>query len=146
MQGLWEGKPAVCVAAGPSLQKNLALLMEPALRDKVAVLTAGTVYAVLDKLGIQPDLVTTIDFQYLNWTDQFRRVPLDTAPPLVYLHSTHPSTVRRWPGARFVGLNASDTTAWMQQYAEPKPYAAQVQTVAHLNVVVAALLGANPII
>ena len=146
MQGLWEGKPAVCIAAGPSLQKNVALLMDPALRNKVAVLTVGTVYALVEKLGIQPDVVTTIDFQYLNWTDQFRRVPLDTAPPLVYLHSTHPSTVRRWPGSRFVGLNASDTTAWMRQYAEPKPYAAQVQTVAHLNLVVAALLGANPII
>ena len=146
MQGLWQGKPAVCLAAGPSLQKNVALLMEPPLRDKVAVLTVGTVYALIERLGLQPDLVTTIDFQRLNWTDQFRGVPLDTAPPLVYLHSTHPSTVRRWPGARFVGLNASDTTAWMSQYAEPKPSASQVQTVAHLNVVVAAILGANPII
>jgi len=146
LKDLWKDRPAVCIAAGPSLQKNLALLMDPTLRNKVAVLTVGTVYALLQRLGIQPDIVTTIDFQRLNWTDQFRGVPLDTAPSLVYLHSTHPSTVRRWPGPRFVGLNASDTTAWMAQYAEPKTYAAQVQTVAHLNVVVAAMLGANPII
>ena len=146
LQGLWAGKPALCLAAGPSLLKNVALLADPALRDKVAVLTAGTIYALVRQLGIQPDVVTTIDFQRLNWTDQFRGVPLDDAPALVYLHSTHPSTARRWPGPRFVALNASDTTAWLSQYAEPKAAAAQVQTVAHLNLVVAHLLGANPIL
>ena len=146
LHGLWAGKPAVCLAAGPSLQRNVALLADPAVRDNVAVLTVGTVYALVRQLGIQPDVVTTIDFQRLNWTDQFRGVPLDDAPALVYLHSTHPSTARRWPGPRFVALNASDTTAWLAQYAEPKAAAAQVQTVAHLNLVVAHLLGANPII
>ena len=142
----WQGKPAVCIAAGPSLAKNVRFLLDPAVRRKVAVLTVGTMYAPLRALGIQPDLVTTIDFQRLNWTDQFRGLPLERDLPLVYLHSTYPQTVRRWPGPRFVGLNGSDTTAWMQTFAEPKDAAAQVQTVAHLNLVVALRLGANPII
>jgi len=142
----WQGKPAVCVAAGPSLRKNIALLCNPEYRRKVAVISVGTTYALLQSLGIQPDIVCTIDFQRLNWTDQFVHVPLDDAPALVYLHSTYPSTVRRWPGPRFVGLNASDTTTWMAQFAEPKATAGHVQSVAHLNVVVAHMLGASPII
>lgn len=142
----WAGKPAVCVAAGPSLRKNIALLRNPDYRKKVAVISVGTTYVLLQALGIQPDIVCTIDFQRLNWTDQFVHVPLDDAPALVYLHSTYPATVRRWPGPRFVGLNASDTTTWMAQFAEPKATAGHVQSVAHLNVVVAQMLGASPII
>jgi len=142
----WQGRPAVCIAAGPSLVKNLALLLDPAVRPQLGVLTVGTTYALLRALGLTPDLVTTIDFQRLNWTDQFWRVPLDDAPPLVYLHSTYPTTVRRWPGARFVALNSSDLTGWLRQFCEPKVDAGKVQTVAHLNLVTAYLLGADPIL
>ena len=146
LAGCWEGKPAVCIAAGPSLPKNLMLLTDPVLRNKVAVLTVGTMYATVRACGIIPDIVTTIDFQRLNWTDQFQGVPLDPRCTLVYLHSTYPQTVRRWPGPRFVGLNSSDTTEWLRHYAEPKAQASQVQTVAHLNVVMALLMGACPIV
>ncbi len=146
LTGLWAEKPAVCIAAGPSLHKNLRLLLNPVFRAKVLVIAVGTVYAMLQRLGIQPDIVTTIDFQRLNWTDQFQYVPLDDAPAMVYLHSTYPQTVRRWPGPRFVAENASDTVSWFKQYGEGKKGAGQVQTVAHLNLLVAATLGANPII
>ena len=146
LEGLWANKPAVCIAAGPSLQKNLRLLLNPAFRAKVLVIAVGTVYAMLQRLGIQPDIVTTIDFQRLNWTDQFQYVPLDDAPALVYLHSTYPQTIRRWPGPKFVAENASDTVNWFKAYSEGKKGAGQVQTVAHLNLLVAATLGANPIL
>ena len=146
LEGLWANKPAVCIAAGPSLQKNLRLLLDPVFRAKVLVIAVGTVYAMLQRLGIQPDIVTTIDFQRLNWTDQFQYVPLDDAPALVYLHSTYPQTVRRWPGPKFVAENASDTVNWFKAYGEGKKGAGQVQTVAHLNLLVAATLGANPIL
>lgn len=146
LKDLWKDRPAVCVAAGPSLQKNLRYLLSSTWRDRVAVISAGTVYGLLHGMGIAPDIVTTIDFQRRNWTDQFQHLPLDPACPLVYLHSTYPQTVRRWPGPRFVATNASDTTGWIAKYSEPKGSAAEVQTVAHLNLKVALALGANPII
>ena len=146
MKDLWKDRPAICVGAGPSLQKNLRQLLRSEVRDCFAVISVGTVYALLHGLGFEPDIVTTIDFQRLNWTDQFRRVPLDPNCPLVYLHSTYPQTARRWPGPKFVATNASDTTGWIAQFSEPKGAAGQVQTVAHLNVMVALALGANPII
>ena len=146
LKGLWEGKPAVCLAAGPSLQKNLRLLLQAQHRDRVALISVGTIYGLLHGLGLDPDIITTIDFQRLNWTDQFAQLPLDPACPLVYLHSTYPQTVRRWPGPKFVAENSSDTVAWLRQYGEGKKSAGQVQTVAHLNLLVALELGANPII
>ncbi len=146
LHDLWKDRPAVCLAAGPSLQKNLAHLLDAGVREKVALISAGTVYALVHGLGLAPDIVTTIDFQRLNWTDQFAHIPLDPACPLVYLHSTYPQTVRRWPGPKFVAENASDTVGWIRKYSEGKKSAAQVQTVAHLNLMVALELGANPII
>ncbi len=144
--GLWQDRPAVCVAAGPSLEKNLQQLLVPEVRERVALISAGTTYALLQGLHLEPDVVTTIDFQRLNWTDQFRSIPLNQACPLVYLHSTYPQTVRRWPGPKFVAENGSDTVQWFRRFGEGKKSAAQVQTVAHLNVMVALTLGANPIL
>jgi hypothetical protein len=142
----WKGKPAFCLAAGPSLRKNLYKLINSGIRDKVAIITVGTVYALLQGLQFEPDLITTIDFQRLNFTDQFQNIPLGNTTPLLYLHSTHPETVRRWPGPRYVALNSSDSTEWMRQFTEPKMPASQVQTVAHLSFLAAIVAGASPII
>lgn len=146
LKDLWKGRPAVCLAAGPSLQKNLAQLLDADTRSRVALIAVGTIYGLVHGMGLEPDIVTTIDFQRRNWTDQFRFLPLDPDCPLVYLHSTYPQTVRRWPGPKFVAENASDTLNWIRKFAEGKKSAALVQTVAHLNLMVALELGANPII
>lgn len=145
LKDLWKDKPAVCIAAGPSLHKNLMVLCDGQLRRRVALIASGTMYAFLQGVGLAPEIVTTIDFQRLNWTDQFQYVPLDPSCTLVYLHSTYPQTPRRWPGPRFVGENASDTINTFRPFAEGKKSAAIVQTVAHLNLLVALELGANPI-
>lgn len=143
----WKDKPAVCVSAGPSLKKNLRLLLNPEVRNRVLVISVGTVYTTLVGLGIRPDIVTTIDFQRLNFTDQFANVNLPTDVGLVYLHSTTPGTVRIWPGPKFVALNSSDTVSWfINKIGHSKASGAQSQTVAHLNVITAQMMGANPII
>jgi hypothetical protein len=146
LQSRWQGKPAICLAAGPSLRKNLRKLIDANIRDRVAILSVGTIYALLRSMNFEPDLVTTIDFQRLNYTDQFWNVPLNNQTPLLYLHSTYPETPRRWPGPRFVAMNSSDTVEWMRRFTEEKMSAAQVQTVAHLNLVAAIVMGASPII
>ena len=98
-------------------------------------------------LGIKPDFVTTIDFQRLNYTDQFSDYQLPTDVPLIYLHSTYPETVKRWPGPKFVATNDSEIVQWVRNiYKQEKGSASMSQTVAHLNVFLALTLGANPII
>lgn len=147
LKDIHKGKPAICVSAGPSLKKNLRLLLNPEVRNRVLVISVGTVYTTLVGLGIKPDIVTTIDFQMLNYTDQFANVNLPTDVALVYLHSTYPTTVRRWPGPKFVALNSSDTVSWfINKIGSAKASGAQSQTVAHLNVLTAQMVGANPII
>jgi len=57
------GKPALCVAAGPSLRKNMALLQK--IRKHVIVIAVQTVLKPLLAAGIEPDFVTSLDFSHV---------------------------------------------------------------------------------
>jgi hypothetical protein len=59
----FAGKPAVCVAAGPSLRKNIAHLKT--IRDRVVVIAVQTVLKPLLASGIEPDFVTSLDFYHV---------------------------------------------------------------------------------
>ncbi|MEW5898338.1 MAG: 6-hydroxymethylpterin diphosphokinase MptE-like protein, partial [Bacillota bacterium] len=59
LKGPFAGRPAVIVAAGPSLARNVHLLHEA--RDRALLLCVGTAWKVLAKENIQPDLVVTLD-------------------------------------------------------------------------------------
>ena len=51
--------PAVIVAAGPSLEKNIDLLNE--IKDKALIIAVDTALRVLTKHGIKPHFVVTVD-------------------------------------------------------------------------------------
>ena len=53
-----QGYPAVCVAAGPSLARNVDQLCDPAVRRNVVVIASQTTLKPLLDRGILPDFVT----------------------------------------------------------------------------------------
>jgi hypothetical protein len=55
LKGLFAGRPAVVVATGPSLNKNLHLLHS--IKERVVILSADASLAILHKHGIQPHFV-----------------------------------------------------------------------------------------
>jgi hypothetical protein len=59
LDGQYRGKPAILVAAGPSLDKNIDLLSEA--KGKALIMSSDTTFPVLLKKGIIPDLVVTIE-------------------------------------------------------------------------------------
>lgn len=59
LSGALRGKPAVVVAAGPSLDKQLPLLR--AFRDQVVVVSIGQTLKALRQAGIEPDLVHVLE-------------------------------------------------------------------------------------
>ncbi len=59
LKELLADKPAVIVAAGPSLNKNIQLLKEA--KNKFFIVCVYTAYRPLQKAGIEPDLVVSID-------------------------------------------------------------------------------------
>ena len=60
------GFPAVCVGAGPSLSRNLALLANPETRRRLVVITAQTTLKPLLACGIRPDFVTALDYHHIS--------------------------------------------------------------------------------
>ena len=64
LDGLWAGKPVVVVAAGPSLDRNLAELH--AVADRVLIVAVDTAVRPLLAAGIRPQIVVAVDPSELN--------------------------------------------------------------------------------
>lgn len=62
----FKGRPAVFVAAGPSLARNLDLLARPGVRDRVVIVAVQTVLKTMLAHGIKPHFVTALDFSGLS--------------------------------------------------------------------------------
>ncbi len=59
--GLFRGTPGVIVSAGPSLRKNMDLLQ--GIRDRAVIVSVDTAAKVLEKRGISPHIIITLDAQ-----------------------------------------------------------------------------------
>lgn len=64
LRGRFAGRPAVVVAAGPSLGRNVDQLR--AARDRVVIIAVQTTLKPLLARGITPDFVTSLDFSDLS--------------------------------------------------------------------------------
>ncbi|MBI1293863.1 DUF115 domain-containing protein [bacterium] len=92
------GKPAILVAAGPSLQKNIHLLVEA--KDKALIVAAGSAVGALLAHGIKPHLVVSFDGGPANYY-AFTNIPTDDLV-LVYSSVIYPRIVAEYQGPRFV--------------------------------------------
>ncbi|MCB9854470.1 MAG: motility associated factor glycosyltransferase family protein [Phycisphaerales bacterium] len=64
IRGQFTGRPAILVAAGPSLRKNIDQLAH--LKDKAIIIAAQTTLAPLLERGITPHFVTSLDYSDLS--------------------------------------------------------------------------------
>jgi len=64
LRGRFAGCPAILVAAGPSLAKNVDQLVD--LQDKAVIIAAQTTLRPLLARGIRPHFVTSLDFSDLS--------------------------------------------------------------------------------
>lgn len=81
-----QNLPAVCVASGPSLDKNIHLL--PGLRKKALFFACDSAVEPLLHVGIVPDFVSCVDSRshtdrLFGWTRRVARLPLLCAHPSV---------------------------------------------------------------
>jgi len=138
-----QGKMAVCVAAGPSLARNIDLLKDPAVRERVVLITVQTTLQPLLKHGIKPDYVTALDYSEISKRFYENLPPLPDVT-LVAETKAHPAILDAFPGPKRV------TWAKFLSYAcagSPQPQAKirEGSTVAHLSFYLAQFLGCDPI-
>lgn len=95
--GMFAGAPAVIVAAGPSLEKNVHLL--PGLQDKALILAAGSAIGPLTHFGIRPHLLLSCDPTENNYN---HFAGLDGREvPLVFASSIYHGIVQEYRGLKF---------------------------------------------
>ncbi|MDP4176913.1 MAG: DUF115 domain-containing protein [Bacillota bacterium] len=92
-----QGYPAIIVAAGPSLNKNMYLLHE--IKDKAIIVAIGSSSKILDSNGIVPHLRVAIDPYQEN--DLIYKNIDTSVCPLVYDSNFYYNSLREYKGPKF---------------------------------------------
>lgn len=142
LAGRARGYPAIVVAAGPSLIRNLDQL--PALRERAVIISVQTVFKLLLSVGVEPHFVTSLDFhevsaEFFRGVEDVGRCALVAEPKATW------HVPDSYPGRRYVEHHATYETLLgdgLTPHAMLKPGT----TVAHLAFYLAEHLGCDPII
>lgn len=142
LRGRAAGYPAIIVAAGPSLRRNLDLLLQA--HDRAVTIAVQTVFKLLVALRRPPHFVTSLDFHEVS-AEFFRDLP-----------SGCPTTLVADPKVAWQVLDAYDGPKRMFNHRfmddvlrEVAPRRSEMRsgsTVAHLAYHLALHLGCDPII
>lgn len=140
--GRAAGYPAILVAAGPSLARQLDLLCT--LRDRAVIIAVQTVYKLLLARGCTPHFVTSLD--YHETSAQFFRDIGDcgdcilVAEPKATWH-----VADLYPGRKRM-LHSAFVDDLLREAAPRRAALRAGSTVAHLSLYLAEYLGCDPII
>ncbi len=145
LRGAFANQPAILVAAGPSLQKNMHLL--PAVAENAVIICVQTILKPLLAAGITPDFVTALDYHTIStrFFENLRELPGGSDVHLVAETKAHPKVLDLFSGG--MSLAANDFANKILRDAAPCTDALKAgSTVAHLSFYLAQYLGCDPII
>lgn len=139
---LFEGYPALVVAAGPSLARNIDLLGR--LKGRALIITVSTALKPLLRRGIVPDFVTLVDYhqlsvRYFKDLQEYPPVHLVADPKADW----HTVEVHHGPKS-FIRNNYLDLL--LGDEASRKAELRLGATVAHVAFYLAEFVGADPIV
>ncbi len=139
---VFDGKPALIVSAGPSLEKNIDQIAE--LRDKVVLIAVDTTLRPLLKKGIEPDLVCTGDPQEANW--RHLRGTETTRAHLVAEPMTHYSSLQHFTSRLFIASYGDKVMSWVSKFIPEVGYVMCWGSVATMAFDLARKMGCDPIV
>lgn len=97
LAGACRGRSAIVVAAGPSLQRNIALLEDPRVRERSVIIAVQTVLKPLLARGIRPHFVTALDYSEISTRFYEGLAPDDVRGiTLVADAKVNPAVLRAW--------------------------------------------------
>ena len=147
LEGVCRGVPAVVVSAGPSLERNLHLLAEPGVRDRVVIIAAQTMLKPLLKGGIRPHFVCALDYHELSKRFYEGLSAADVeGVTLVVEPKANPAILDAFPGAIRCVKDGTLDAALGEDLAGEKAGVRPGATVAHLCAYLARHLGCDPLI
>lgn len=145
LKEMFLNKPAVLVAAGPSLDQSI-----PELKKVVGHCVLIAVDSALSPLlnaGIIPDFVTSIDFLDLNFEKMAPFLKEDWPFSLVVTQKVAPYIPKRFPARHcFLALQEDVPNKWILNSLGVKTLVPEAFSVAHLSFGLAWIMRADPII
>lgn len=141
LEGSAAGLPFLVLAAGPSLDEDLATL--PGLAARAIVVAVDTALRAVRRVGVEPDFVVSGDPQYWNYlhlADQD-----GTATALVIDVAAYPAALRSAFGNIFVFSSALPLSRYLEERVERKGTLASGGSVATSAWDLARFMGASSI-
>lgn len=119
LNGRFAGRPAILVAPGPSLEKNIQALRQ--IQGRAVVIAQLQAVRRLYKEGIRPDFVVVLDPQDLTAPpfNTLDGVPDDFLTHLVVAVTCHPAVIRRFRSVYYFD-GGSGVDAWLQPHLSRK--------------------------
>lgn len=147
LAGRFKGVPALIIAAGPSLDKNIDHIVKAI--GKAVIIAVDSALPSLIAHGIVPDFVTSIDYQELTY-EKISGSASDPAATQVNLICTSwvASTVSKTFPAKnvFWAFSNNAFENWINTSLGGKISIGGAGTVAHLNFISANIMGCDPVI
>ncbi|MEX0876424.1 MAG: 6-hydroxymethylpterin diphosphokinase MptE-like protein [Phycisphaerales bacterium] len=147
LEGSCAGRAAIVVSAGPSLQRNLELLADPAVRDSFVVIAVQTVLKPMLDRGIRPHFVAALDYHEVSKRFYEDLTAEDVAGiRLIAEPKANPAILDAFPGEVLcVGDDLLDTLLG-EELAREMGELRMGATVAHLCYYFARYLGCDPVV
>lgn len=142
LEGALQGHPAIVVASGPSLKKNIHLLKE--VKGRIPIIAAGSAYEALLNSGIVPDFAVAIDPMPENLPHFEGRGRKDVC--FCWASQVYPPVPACFPGPRFVSISPHPLGQWFTEQTGKSGYLEISGTVTYSAVSLAAIMKADPII
>ena len=145
LQNKFDGIPAILVAGGPSLDKNIHLLQQ--VQDKAVIIAVDTVLPTLLKNDVHPHFLTCIDPNNLTF-EKFADI-ISTVKDTALICSSwiNPKTPKTFPADQvFWTFTGNPMEAWLNSILGGNLFTGGASTVAHLNLIAAHILGCDPVI
>lgn len=139
--GRFKDMPAVLVAAGPSLDRDLEDLAK--IEGKAVLIACDTALKTLLSKGIEPDITLSLDGGEANYK-HFQGTRSKTA--LVAVSITHPKIISEFTGPIFMADFAHPLNQWFSLFIGEKGYLKTGGSVVTACFDLARLMGVNPII
>lgn len=147
LRNLYENRPAVVVAAGPSLERNMRLLAAPGVRDRCCIVAVQTVLKPLLRAGIRPHFVVALDHHEISRRFYEGLTAEDVAGvTLVVEPKANPAILDAWPGeVRMPTDTFLDAVLGADLADKNRGHIRAGATVAHLAHYLARHMGCDPV-
>jgi hypothetical protein len=117
LKNRFEGMPAILVAAGPSLEKNVHQLK--AAKGRSVIIAADSALGYLLLRGIVPDFVVSVDPQKETYR-KFQGFEIPPEVALVFHPTATPHIPNHFPGPQFTLDATIPVYQWLKEFWSPK--------------------------